>query len=35
MGELIPSLAFFVAGVFIGLVMARMAHGRWFWEAEG
>ncbi len=35
MVELIPFLAFFVAGVFTGLVMARMAHGRWLWEAEG
>jgi hypothetical protein len=35
MGELIPLLAFFVAGVFVGLVMSRVAHGRWLWEAEG
>jgi len=34
MVELIPLLAFFVAGVFVGLVMARMVHGRWLWETE-
>jgi hypothetical protein len=34
MDELIPLLAFFVSGVFIGLVLSRMAHGRWLWEAE-
>ena len=34
MGELIPFLAFFVAGVLVGLVMSRVAHGRWLWESE-
>ena len=34
MCEMISSLAFFVAGVFIGLVMGRMVHGCWLWEAE-
>ncbi len=35
MDELIPLLAFFVAGILVGLVMGRMVHGRWLWEAEG
>lgn len=34
MGEIIPFLAFFVAGVFVGLVMGRVVHGRWIWESE-
>lgn len=35
MGEMIPYLAFFVAGILIGLVMSRMVHGRWLWEPDG
>ena len=35
MGEMIPYLAFFVAGFFTCLVMGRMMYGRWLWEVEG